>query len=231
MKISHDPNRSITQAKETSFIQLNKIFASPRVRKFARELGANISQIQGTERKGRITDDDIKNRYIYVEASRGCPFECEFCLSSMDEKVRAFNLDELLEEFEKLWRRGARNFKFIDRTFNLNIKIATRLLNFFLEKEDKCSLHFEVIPDHFPDNLKKIIQKFPKGSIQFEIGIQSLNPIILDNINRRMDLKKVEENLHFLEEETNAHLHVDLIVGLPGESLESLAKNLNNLKQ
>ena len=174
--------------------------------------------------------EDIKNRKIYVELSRGCPFECEFCLSAIDEKVRGFNLDQLMNEFNILWQKGAREFKFIDRTFNLNIKIATRLLNFFLEKEDKCSLHFEVIPDHFPDNLKKIIQKFPKGSIQFEIGIQSLNPTILDNINRRMDLKKVEENLHFLEEQTNAHLHVDLIVGLPGESLESLAKNLNKLK-
>ena len=73
------------------------------------------------------TDEDIKNRYIYVEASRGCPFECEFCLSSMDEKVRAFDLDELLVEFETLWQRGARNFKFIDRTFNLNMKTANKL--------------------------------------------------------------------------------------------------------
>ena len=63
------------------------------------------------------TDDDIKNRYIYVEVSRGCPFECQFCLSSMDERVRAFDLDAVLAEFELLWSRGARNFKFVDRTF------------------------------------------------------------------------------------------------------------------
>ena len=77
------------------------------------------------------SDDDIQNRYIYVEISRGCPFECEFCLSSMDEKVRAFDLDEVLGEFETLWQRGARNFKFIDRTFNLNMKTANKILDFF----------------------------------------------------------------------------------------------------
>ena len=81
------------------------------------------------------TNDDIKNRYIYVEVSRGCPFECEFCLSSMDEKVRAFDLDKVLKEFQKLWDIGARNFKFVDRTFNLNMKTANRILDFFLEKK------------------------------------------------------------------------------------------------
>ena len=96
------------------------------------------------------TDDDIKNRYIYVELSRGCPFACEFCLSSMDEKVRAFDLEKVIGEFEKLWRRGARNFKFVDRTFNLNMKTANTILDFFLQKDAKYFAHFEVIPDHFP---------------------------------------------------------------------------------
>lgn len=175
------------------------------------------------------TDDDIKNRYIYVEASRGCPFECEFCLSSMDEKVRSFNLDELLEEFELLWQRGARNFKFIDRTFNLNIKTANRLLDFFLEKEPPYFAHFEVVPDHFPDSLKEKISKFPNGALQLEIGIQTLNPIIANSISRPLKLDKIKENIKFLEQETKAHIHLDLIVGLPGESLESFGANLNEL--
>ena len=81
------------------------------------------------------SDSDVANRYIYVEASRGCPFLCEFCLSAIDEKVRNFDIDALLVEFEKLWQRGARNFKFIDRTFNLNMKFANALLDFFLAKE------------------------------------------------------------------------------------------------
>ncbi|MBS4068813.1 B12-binding domain-containing radical SAM protein [Sulfurimonas sp.] len=177
------------------------------------------------------TDDDIKNRYIYVEASRGCPFECEFCLSSMDEKVRAFDIELFLSELELLWKRGARNFKFIDRTFNLNIKTANRLLDFFLEKEDMSPYfaHFEVVPDHFPESLKEKIASFPHGALQLEIGIQTLNPDIANNISRPLKLDKIKENIRFLENETNAHIHLDLIVGLPGESLESFGANLDEL--
>jgi len=177
------------------------------------------------------TQHDISYRYIYVEASRGCPFECEFCLSSLDEKIRTFNIDNLLESFEMLWQKGARNFKFIDRTFNMNIRLANKIIDFFLaKKQEQFSLHFEVIPDSFPEALKERIQQFEPHTLQFEIGIQTLNPEILYNIQRVMDLNKVEKNLYFLENETNAHLHVDLIVGLPGESLDSFANNLNTLK-
>jgi radical SAM superfamily enzyme YgiQ (UPF0313 family) len=173
---------------------------------------------------------DVSHRYMYVEASRGCPFECEFCLSAIDERVRTFDIDLLLEEFEVLWQRGARNFKFIDRTFNLNIKLANKLMDFFLAKEGEYSLHFEVIPDHFPEGLKSRIVQFKPAVLQLEIGIQTLNPEILDNINRRMNLEKVKENIAYLEEQTHAHIHLDLLVGLPGESLESFAENLNRLK-
>ena len=175
------------------------------------------------------TDDDIKNRYIYVEISRGCPFECEFCLSSMDEKVRAFNLDAIIEEFEILWERGARNFKFVDRTFNLNMKAANRILDFFLSKEPPYFAHFEVIPDHFPTSLREKIKSFPHGALQLEIGIQTLNLEIANNISRQLKLDKIKDNIAFLENETTAHIHLDLIVGLPGESLKSFAENLNKL--
>lgn len=175
------------------------------------------------------TDHDIQNRYIYVEVSRGCPFECEFCLSSMDEKVRAFNLDNVLAEFEKLWTRGARNFKFVDRTFNLNIKSANRILDFFLSKEPPYFAHFEVIPDHFPESLRGKIKDFPDGALQLEIGIQTLNLEVAKNVSRQLKLQKIEENIHFLEHETTAHIHLDLIIGLPGESLKSFGANLDKL--
>ncbi|MFZ3053384.1 MAG: DUF4080 domain-containing protein [Sulfuricurvum sp.] len=175
------------------------------------------------------SDEDVANRTIYVEASRGCPFECEFCLSSMDEKVRNFPLDELIEEFEILWQRGARSFKFIDRTFNLNMTFANRLLDFFLSKEPPYFAHFEVIPDHFPDVLKAKISLFPEGSLQLEIGIQTLDPIIAKGINRPLRLEKIFENLQFLENETKAHMHLDLIVGLPGETLAGFGRNLDKL--
>ncbi|MFA5215572.1 DUF4080 domain-containing protein [Sulfuricurvum sp.] len=175
------------------------------------------------------SDEDVAHRMIYVEASRGCPFECEFCLSSIDEKVRNFPLDQLLEEFEILWQRGARSFKFIDRTFNLNMTFANRILDFFLSKEPPYFAHFEVIPDHFPDVLKSKISLFPAGSLQLEIGIQTLDPVVAKGINRPLRLEKIYENLRFLETETSAHMHLDLIVGLPGESIEGFGRNLNTL--
>jgi hypothetical protein len=175
------------------------------------------------------TDDDIQNRYLYVEVSRGCPFECEFCLSSMDEKVRAFDLDAVLLEFEKLWQRGARAFKFVDRTFNLNMLTANKILDFFLAKEAPYFAHFEVIPDHFPSSIKEKIKQFSHGALQLEIGIQTLNPKIANNISRQLKLDKIKENIRFLENETEAHIHLDLIVGLPGESIQSFGANLNEL--
>jgi len=174
-------------------------------------------------------DEDLEHRYIYVEASRGCPFECEFCLSSIDEKVRNFPLDQLLEEFEILWQRGARSFKFIDRTFNLNMTFANRILDFFLSKEPPYFAHFEVIPDHFPEVLKEKIARFPAGSLQLEIGIQTLDPVIAKGINRPLKVEKIFDNLRFLENETRAHMHLDLIVGLPGESIEGFGRNLDQL--
>ncbi len=175
------------------------------------------------------TDEDVSNRYIYVEASRGCPFQCEFCLSSMDEKVRNFDIDMFLGALETLWQRGARNFKFIDRTFNLNVHIASRLLDFFLSKPTPYFVHFEVIPDHFPAALKQRMTKFSPATLQLEIGIQTLNLDVAKNIHRNLKMKKIEENIAFLEHETSAHMHLDLIVGLPGEDLQSFGRGLNQL--
>ncbi|MFA8341890.1 MAG: DUF4080 domain-containing protein [Rhodothermaceae bacterium] len=174
-------------------------------------------------------DEDIANRVMYVEASRGCPFTCEFCLSSIDKSVRSFDVDKLFNEFDRLWEKGARKFKFIDRTFNLNIETTNKILNYFLAKEPPYLVHFEMIPEHFPEKLKEKIKLFPPASIQFEVGIQTLNEETAKNIKRNLNLQKIKENLHFLETETNAHLHVDLIIGLPGESVKSFAENLNTL--
>lgn len=214
---------------DTAFYDLckNIINATPPENKIIKMSMPSLKEIELPYKY--YTDEDIQNRYIYVELSRGCPFECEFCLSSMDEKVRAFNLDKVLEEFENLWQRGARNFKFVDRTFNLNMRTANRILDFFLEKEEPYFAHFEVIPDHFPASLRKKISQFPHGALQLEIGIQTLNPEIANNISRQLLLDKIEENIIFLENETEAHIHLDLIVGLPGETLESFGKNLDEL--
>ncbi len=170
------------------------------------------------------TDSDVQNRVIYVEASRGCPYKCEYCLSSLDKSVRSFDIDLFLNEMDLLIRRGVRQFKFIDRTFNLSIPTSTRILSFFLERmHHGLFLHFEMVPDRLPTELRALIGQFPKGSLQFEIGIQTWNPEVSKLVSRRQDYSKIRENFAYLAEIGNVHTHADLIAGLPGETLESFA--------
>ncbi len=173
---------------------------------------------------------DVVQRVIYVEASRGCPYECEFCLSSLDIPVRQAALDEFLAAIESLLNRGVRQFKFVDRTFNLNLKTSREILAFFLDRyEPGLFLHFEMIPDRLPEALRDLIRQFPQGALQFEVGIQTFNDDVAVLISRRQDNARVAENLRWLREETGVHVHADLIVGLPGESLESFARGFDRL--
>jgi len=178
-------------------------------------------------------DEDISHRVMYVEASRGCPFKCSFCLSSLDKTAVPFDLPELLKELDALYTRGARQFKFVDRTFNLKAANCITILQFFLDRigddADGLFLHFEVIPDKLPENLKQQIALFPVGSLQFEIGIQSFNQRVQQTIDRKQNIEKTLNNLHWLINHTNAHIHADLIFGLPGESLTSFAAGFDQL--
>jgi radical SAM superfamily enzyme YgiQ (UPF0313 family) len=176
------------------------------------------------------SDADIKNRLIYVEASRGCPFKCQFCLSSLDIAVRKPDLQHFLDAMAVLLDRGVRHFKFVDRTFNLNLKVSAAILRFFLDRYTPgLFLHFEMIPDRLPAGLRETIAAFPAGSLQFEVGVQTLNPEVGARIERRQDVGKLAANLAFLRADTGVHVHADLIVGLPGEDLESFARGFNTL--
>lgn len=179
------------------------------------------------------TDADIAQRVLYVEASRGCPFSCAFCLSALDRSVQAFDLPTLLAEIDGLYRRGARQFKFVDRTFNVRIEHACAILQFFLDRleadGEPLFLHFEVVPDRLPERLKALIARFPPGALQLEVGVQSFDPDVQRRIARRQDNARSAANLRWLVGKSRAHVHADLIFGLPGESLDSFAAGFDRL--
>lgn len=184
------------------------------------------------------TDEDVAHRIVYVEASRGCPFECEYCLSSLDKKVRSFDQQWLLSEFEGLLKRGARQFKFIDRTFNLSARTCSAILEFFhpwteggkaVAQGRGVQLHFEMVPDRLPPAVKEWIERYPAGSLQFEIGIQTWDPEVATRVSRKQDYLKIVENLKYLGGQPAVHIHADLIAGLPGESLKGFAAGFDQL--
>jgi len=178
------------------------------------------------------SERDCQHRVIYVEASRGCPYACEFCLSSLDEKVRAFPLEGFLAAMRRLSERGVRQFKLVDRTFNLHIETSRRILAFFLElcgQVEGLFVHFEMIPDRLPDALRELLAQFPPGALQLEVGVQTLSPVVEENVSRRQKHDKLADNFRFLRQQTGVHIHADLIVGLPGETLASFAHGFDTL--
>jgi hypothetical protein len=196
------------------------------------------------------TDEDIAQKLIYVESSRGCPFECEFCISAVNSggrssAVREFPLEPFLADMDTLVNRGAKTFKFLDRTFNANINRAVKICEFFLKKLEERKragyapfvVHFEMVPLLITPALCETLALFPPDTLRLEIGIQTLNTEVSERIhrpgwqNRSINPEKELETLRFLRKKTNAIIHADLIAGLPGETLESFGKGFDRLWQ
>jgi len=179
------------------------------------------------------SDEDVRKKLIYVEASRGCPFGCEFCLSAQSAKVREFPLESFLAEMDDLIQRGVKTFKFLDRTFNLNIERARHIMEFCLNKiEERAEpfvVHFEMVPSRFPPELIETIARFPPGTLRLEIGIQTLNPNVATRIGRPSKPEQELAALTLLREKTHAIIHADLIAGLPGEDMASFGKGFDSL--
>lgn len=169
----------------------------------------------------------IQNQLVYYESSRGCPFSCGYCLSSVTKGVQFLPIDRVKKELALFVFHGAKCVKFVDRTFNADKKRAKEILRYIAGLETTCTFHFEVAADLFDEEMLQIIAKMPIERVQFEIGIQSIHEETLKHVQRKTDLELVYANIQQLLEKQNCHVHVDLIAGLPCDSLETFAQAIN----
>lgn len=175
-------------------------------------------------------DDNINlfnNRIIYYESSRGCPFNCAYCLSSAEHGVRFLSLERIYNDLSYFINKNIPLVKFVDRTFNANKKRSYEILKFIIENGKNTCFHFEVAADLFDDITLDLLKTAPKGRIQFEIGIQSTNESTLKESCRSIDTKKVLDNISKLISMENINIHADLITGLPYEDYDTFANTFN----
>lgn len=176
------------------------------------------------------TSEDIQNRIVYVESSRGCPCKCAFCLSAVEGKVRYFPLDGFFGSMNTLLEKGVRLFKFTDRTFNMDESRAVAILDFFLKRAPSgTQIHLEIMPDRLGNAVRERMAAFPPGALHLEVGVQSVSEEVQHRIKRHQHIGRTMETIDFLRRQTGAVLHADLIIGLPGDTVESLVDGFDAL--
>ncbi|MEG0377584.1 MAG: DUF4080 domain-containing protein, partial [Eubacterium sp.] len=168
-----------------------------------------------------------KGKIIYYESMRGCPFKCSYCLSSTLKTVRFLPLARVFKEIDFFIDRGVKQVKFVDRTFNVNLKRTKTLIAYLIKRGGHTNFHFEISGDLLDDELIDLIGQAPKGLMQFEIGVQSTDENTLAAITRKTDLEKIRLNVCRLIKIGNCHVHMDLIAGLPYESYNVFKKSFN----
>lgn len=199
------------------------------------------------------SDHDLATRFVYLEASRGCPFGCEYCVSAIDRGVRRFAWARLRPEFEQLLARGARRIKFVDRTFNLDLDLGRAVLEFFYAHAEgratppaepsrlaggsagrlalpaDLQVHIEITPACLTEAWRELLRRAPPGLLRLEVGVQTFDAAINARIGRPQSAAQAEAALRFLRAETNALIHADLIAGLPGQTLEMFAADFDRM--
>lgn len=177
--------------------------------------------------------DDLsyfKDKIIYYESSRGCPFSCAYCLSSIDKQLRFKDIGKVKEELRVFIDANVPMVKFVDRTFNCNQKRTLELLQFLRDSDNGVTtFHFEIAGDILSKEECAILETLRPGLVQLEIGVQSTNEISLDSIKRKTDLKRLFENASKLINFGNMHIHLDLIAGLPYENYDSFVNSFNEV--
>lgn len=175
-------------------------------------------------------EDDYKNKIIYYESSRGCPFSCSYCLSSVDKHLRFRNTELVLTDLKVFLDNKVALVKFVDRTFNCNREHSRKILRFIRDNDNGItSFHFEIAADILEEEDIRIMNSLRPGLIQLEIGVQSTNQDTIKAIHRVMNLDKLRNNVAAIRKCRNIHMHLDLIAGLPYEDINSFRKSFNDI--
>ena len=174
---------------------------------------------------------DLSKPLIYYETSRGCPFSCAFCLSSVDRHVRSFSQKRIESDLQFLMHRKISQIKLVDRTFNYDSSRSDSIWKFILENNRNSHFHFEIAADLLTDENLALLKQVPPNRFRFEIGVQSTSQDTLERVSRRADLGKIFENVRRLRQETFIELHLDLVAGLPGEDYAGLLDSLQQVAE
>ena len=176
------------------------------------------------------SEEPAKDKVIYYESSRGCPYRCSYCLSSIEKTIRPRSLELTLKELDYFIKRNVKQVKFIDRTFNFSEERAYRIWEYLIDHDNGVTnFHFEICGDLLTDRQIELLKRARTGLFQFEIGIQSTNPDTLREVNRRPVVDRLFSNICKVRDLGNIHLHVDLIAGLPFEDYESFGNSFNDV--
>ncbi|WP_434297006.1 B12-binding domain-containing radical SAM protein [Clostridium sporogenes] len=174
-------------------------------------------------------EEDLKNKIVYYEASRGCPFKCKYCLSSTLHGVRFHDIERVKKEIKFLVDKNVKLIKFVDRTFNCNHKFAMEVWEYIIDLDTDATFHFEISADLLTKEELDILSKSKEGRIQFEVGVQTTNNEVLKNINRHVNFETIKEKVEELKKLKNIKQHLDLIAGLPGEDYNSFKNSFNDV--
>lgn len=177
-------------------------------------------------------NEEFDNKIIYYESSRGCPFSCSFCMSSIDKRMRVFSMGRVKRDLKMLLNTKAKQIKFVDRTFNADYRRSMEIIQFIIDNNTNyMTIHFEITADIINDEFLDFIGELPVNMFQFEIGVQSLNEDTLKEIKRQMDKNKLFHVIREIGKQKKVHLHLDLIAGLPYEDFESFKESFDGIHQ
>lgn len=174
---------------------------------------------------------DLEKPLVYYETSRGCPFSCAFCLSSVEGSVRSFSPERIKQDLQLLMRQKVSQIKLVDRTFNYDARRAGQLWEFILQHNRSSHFHFEIAADLLTDDNLRILAQVPENTFRFEIGIQSASESTLAQVGRKTDLSRIYGNVRRLQAETKVELHLDLVAGLPEEDYEGFLNSLQTVAE